>query len=256
MTAADQWAAQLESWRIPDGILDLAPESPWGFPPHLFTADQIPEGKLHEVAREALADGGTVLDVGCGGGAASIPLAPPASGLIGVDSSAPMLEAYRQAAAEAGVPHTEIEGGWPEAAALVGRADVVVCRNVAYNIAPIVPFVTALTDHANRRVVVELNETHPSVPLAPLWRRFWDLPRPDGPGAELFVQVLREAGIQPEVRMETRPSMLARTSREDHVAFVRRRLCLDASRDPEIAEALDETTERGDTTAVVVSWRP
>lgn len=256
MSAAAQWAEELEAWRVPDEILAQAPESPWGFPPHLFAVEQVPVGELHRVAREALAGSGSVLDVGCGGGGASVPLVPPATRLTGVDSSAEMLDSYARAADGVGVLHNEIKGGWPDVAEQTPAADVVVCRNVVYNVAPIVPFVAALTDHAARRVVVEFNSVHPSAPLAPLWKRFWDLPRPDGPTAELFIAVLGELGIDPDVATESRPSMLARAEPGDHVAFIRRRLCLDPSRDPEIASALDETSERGETTAVVVSWSP
>ncbi len=100
-----------------------------------------------------------MLDVGCGGGAASIPLAPNASTLIGVDSSPEMLAAYARAAAGVAVAHHKVLGGWPGVAEEVPTADVVVCRNVVYNVAEIVPFVTTLSAHATRRVVVE---THPT----------------------------------------------------------------------------------------------
>ena len=255
MSAAEQWAEELEAWKIPDEIMAQAPESPWGFPTHLFTAEQIPEGELHRVARQALEpDPGTVLDIGCGGGAASIPLAPSATRLIGVDNSPAMLAEYRRAAEATGTEVATIEGTWPDVADDTPRADLVVCRNVAYNVADIVPFIQALTNHADRLVVLELTEAHPSVALAPLWKTFWDLDRPVGPTAELFVHVLEEMGIVPRRTTEARPSLMARTDHAEHVAFVRRRLCLPAERDPEVASALADTTERGDTTAVVVSW--
>ena len=91
-------------------------------------------------------------------GAASIPLAPNASTLIGVDSSPEMLATYARAAAGAAVAHHEVLGGWPGVAEEVPTADVVVCRNVVYNVAEIVPFVTTLSAHATRRVVVELTD--------------------------------------------------------------------------------------------------
>jgi precorrin-6B methylase 2 len=255
MTAARQWAEQLGAWKIPDRIMAQAPESPWGFPTHLFTADRIPEGELHRLARQALSpDHGTVLDIGCGGGAASIPLAGSATRLVGLDSSPAMLDEYRRAAEKNGVEVTTIEGAWPDADRAAPNADVVVCRNVAYNVADIAPFIEALTSHADRLVVLELTEAHPSVALAPLWKAFWDLDRPDGPTADLFIRVLDEMGIEHRRTTEARPALMARTDHAEHIAFVRRRLCLPAERDPEVASALADTTERGDTTAVVVSW--
>jgi 2-polyprenyl-3-methyl-5-hydroxy-6-metoxy-1,4-benzoquinol methylase len=254
MNAAERWADALEAWRIPDEILAVAPESPWGFPPSLFAAENAPEGALHRLARADLAGGGTVLDVGCGGGAASVPLVPPATALIGVDSSAGMLDTFAHAAEGKGVDHVEVLGQWPEIADRTPLADVVVCRNVVYNVAPIVTFVTALTGHASKRVVVELTEFHPSVPLRPLWKGFWGLDRPEGPTAEMFTEVLSDLGYQAVVERETRPSTKAVADPGEYVAFVRRRLCLDRSRDPDVADALAALPDQDETSAVVVSW--
>lgn len=252
--AAERWAAELEAWSIPEEILARAPEPPWGFPAHLFAAEHTPFGALHRVAFAALDAGGSVLDIGCGGGAASIPLVPPATSLTGVDSLADMLAAYAKRASRTGVPHSEVLGRWPDMAGQLGRSDVIVCRNVVYNVADIVPFVTELNRHAVRKVIVELAEHHPSVPLAPLWMRFWGLPRPGGPTAGLFGEVLCDLGIEPEVEREIRPSWKAQSDPQEHLAFVRRRLCLDPSRDRELAEAMGD--ESDETTAVVLHWAP
>src|SRR5512146_2244172 len=87
-TAADQWRDERAAGAIPPEILEQAPEPPWGLPPELFRADdQPPESPSRDRAREALPDGGSVLDVGCGGGAASLALVPPAASVTGVDTS-------------------------------------------------------------------------------------------------------------------------------------------------------------------------
>lgn len=259
VTAAERWARELEAWKIPDEILSQAPVPPWGFPSRLFAVEHSHIGGLHRQAREALGAGGSVLDVGCGGGAASVPLVPPATDLIGVDELSPMLEAFARAAEAAGARHTEVRGRWPAIGGQVPTADAVVCRNVVYNVADIVPFVSALTGHATRRIIVEITDAHPSVPLAPLWMRFWNLARPGGPTAELFVEVLHDMGIDPTVETETRPSLKSQIDPQEHLAFLRRRLCLDASRDDEIAaaiEALDADVHQDETTAVIVAWSP
>jgi SAM-dependent methyltransferase len=254
--ATERWAEELEAWKIPDEILSRAPVPPWGFPADLFAAGDSYMGAMHRHALEALGDGGSVLDIGCGGGAASMPLVSPATELIGVDDLPAMLTAFAKAAEAAGVRHTEVLGRWPEVAGQVPTAAVVVCRNVVYNVADIVPFVRALASHSTRLVVVELTEAHPSVSLAQLWMRFWKLARPDGPTAELFIRVLHEIGIDPTVERETRPSIKAQVDPAAHLAFLRRRLCLDSSRDQEIAAALDSDAHLDETTAVVVAWPP
>src|SRR2546430_11828672 len=57
---------------------------------------------------------GSVLDVGCGAGAASLPLAAKTSGLIGVDPSAAMLKEFRVRAQAAGVEVQTVRGARSE----------------------------------------------------------------------------------------------------------------------------------------------
>jgi len=241
-TAAARWREALDSWAIPKEILDAAPESPWGCPVELFArrADAArPPSPTDERARESLPEGGTVLDVGCGAGAASMPLAGRASRLVGVDGSAGMLEAFRERAEAAGVAADTIEGTWPGVARATPAADVVVCSHVVYNVPDAPPFARALTEHARRRVVVELMRVHPVSNLNDLWVRFHGLERPTRPTADDYVAVLREAGIEPErTDWEVRDWHGGFTSPDDLVAFVRRRLCLTADRDPDVWEAI------------------
>ena len=80
MTAAEKWRADLASWAIPEEIRVQAPQDPWIHPVAQFIApDVIPDSPAHQVARAALPEGGSVLDVGCGGGRAALALVPPAS---------------------------------------------------------------------------------------------------------------------------------------------------------------------------------
>jgi SAM-dependent methyltransferase len=255
---AAQWAAALAEWAIPDEILRRAPESPWGFPPELFRASDrvalaVADDPSRRRARESLGSGGTVLDVGCGGGAAGLALVPPAGRVVGVDPSPAMLASFAGAAQALGVDHSEVEGSWPAVAERVAPADIVVCHHVVYNVAAIEPFVAALGSHARRRVVVELPDRHPSSALRPLWTRFWGLDRPDEPSADLFAQVVGEAGFRPRVERQDR--RVAKVGGDAaYVAFVRRRLCLDATRDGEVAAALAAMDGDPSVTTVTVWW--
>ncbi len=239
-TAGEHWAQQLGAWAIPDHIMAAAPESPWAFSPALFTApiDPGPDTPSRHRARELLADGGVVLDVGCGGGAAGLALVPPAGRVIGFDQSAELLAAFSARATEMGVDHQAIQGSWPEGAAAAGVGDVVVCHHVAYNVAPLSNFAIELSAHAGRRVVMELTSEHPRAGINHLWRHFWDLDRPSGPTADDAVAVLREAGIRPQI--ERFPRLPRPVSQEVRVAAARRYLCLSEDRDPEIAALLGE----------------
>src|SRR5947209_12604145 len=118
-------------------------------------------------ALEALPEGGSVLDVGVGGGASSLGLVPRAGLIVGVDPMEGMLASFEASAAAAGVPVRAVLGKWPDVADQVEPADVAVCHHAMYRVAEIEDFVTALTTHARRRVVVELSAHSPLAGLNP-----------------------------------------------------------------------------------------
>lgn len=244
--AARRWREDLGSWAIPPEILDAAPESPWGCPPGLFAraaehalaegADTPTPSRLR--ALEALPEGGSVLDVGAGGGAASLPLCPPAAVVTAVDQSRQMLGRFADLAERQGIEHRQVEGLWPDVAGEVEAADVVVCNHVFYNVGDLVPFVTALTDHARSRVVVEITALHPQAVLNPLWQHFHGLARPTRPTADDALAVLHELGLEVGVEHYVGPMRWQSDQHDDVVPFMRKRLCLPAERDPEVAALL------------------
>jgi SAM-dependent methyltransferase len=260
MTAAERWRRALEAWAIPEPIVAAAPESPHGFDVSLFAraADEAAGAATPSqvAAREALPAGGTVLDVGCGAGAASVPLVPPAARVVGVDELAGMLDAFAERAEQLGVTHVEVLGAWPDVAGRTPVADVVACHHVLYNVADLAPFVAALDAHARRRVVVELTATHPLAWMNPLWRQVHGIRRPDGPTATNAVAVLRELGMRPEVVSWEGPVRLARAEPDELLAFVRRRLCVGTERDPDLRRALRDHPLPRTRPLVTLSWDP
>jgi SAM-dependent methyltransferase len=225
MTALDRWRTQLESWAIPEPILEAAPESPWGFPAELFRSraeeaadpgnEQTPTTR---VAARALPENGSVLDVGCGGGATSLPLASRAAVLVGLDGQPDMLPSFLRAAEVAGVAARAICAVWPDGAGDVEPADVVVCGHVLYNVAEAGPFLEALDGHARHRVVLEITDRHPLAWMNDLWERFHGLQRPQGPTVEDSMAAIREIGVTPH-----RQNRLAGDEHPAGGGFARRR---------------------------------
>ncbi|MGH9039346.1 MAG: class I SAM-dependent methyltransferase [Acidimicrobiia bacterium] len=259
--AARRWAEALAGWAIPAEILEAAPETPWGCPTGLF-ARAAEEALAHEAALsptarhalEVLPNGGSVLDVGAGGGAASLPLAPPAGSITAVDQSAGMLEAFAGLADRRGITHAEVEGLWPDVAGKVEPADIVVCAHVFYNVAGLEPFVAALTAKARRRVVAELTAVHPQAHLNPLWLRFHGLDRPTGPTADDALAVITELDLDAGVERWEAPGRWESHPPQELVTFARKRLCLTPERDAEVADALDDLFTPGPRQIVTMWW--
>jgi precorrin-6B methylase 2 len=248
MSAVARWGDDLRARAVPQTILDAAPESPYGFPADLFrrraeAAASHPQTPTTRRAREALPEGGSVLDVGCGAGATSLPLASRAGRIVGVDGQQDMLEAFAAGAKAAGVAEVvALQGSWPEVSTQSPDAEVVVCGHVLYNVADLEPFVRALAEHARARVILEITATHPLAWMSDLWERFHGLRWPDGPDEATAASALGELGFPP--RRESRVDRGNRGGgferREDAVALVRRRLCLPSERDEEIAVSLGD----------------
>jgi SAM-dependent methyltransferase len=239
----DQWCADLAAWAIPEDITAAVADSPWVLPRQVFArrADRLtadPEGPSYDREREALEPGGTVLDVGSGVGAAALPLAPFATTVTAVDTDENMLTLLAERAARAGLDARTVHGRWPDIAATVAPADVVTCHHVVYNAPGLWPFLTALTSHARRRVVLELTAAHPLTSLNPLWLRFHGLRRPDGPTAADLLAILAEAGVRTGHTEWSRPAEADYASFAELVDVTRRRLCLPADRASEVRTAL------------------
>ncbi len=240
----DQWREDLASWAIPGDILAAVPDSPWVLPGQVFArrADKLsvaPSGPSFERACAALDPPGSVLDVGSGPGAASLPLLPRSTALTAVDAEEPMLAMLAERAIARGVRAQCVVGRWPQVASIVAAADVVTCHHVIYNVPDLEPFLLALTDHAARLVVVETAALHPLTSLNDLWLRFHDLPRPDRPSADDVLAILAAMGVRAGHQRWRRPAPTMPPSPSSPTS-PGARLCLPAQRADEVAQALIE----------------
>ncbi len=251
--AATRWRELLQSRAIPAEILAAAPQDPTRHDPARFVPPATPEDTPSRRAALALLgpDGATVLDVGCGAGAAGLALLPTVSHLTGVDHADDMLRAFERACTERGLAHRSVPGPWPQTAEQAGVADVVVSHHVGYNTVELAPFLAALGAAARRGVVVELHAVHPGAWLDPLWAQFHGLHRPPPATADDVLAVLAEIGVYPQVQRWARPAQ--DRSPEAEVAFSLRRLCLPEQRRDEVAEAVARLGPRH-RDLVTISW--
>lgn len=256
MSAGRRWREQLAAWAIPEEIRAAVEESPWQ-PPVASMARRVderiaaPTGPSLARTAEALDRPGTVLDVGAGAGAASLPLAARITELVAVDTSPQMLAELTARAGRLRLPVRAVTGRWPDVAPEVPVADVVVCQHVCYNVPDLAAFALALAGHARRRVVVELTARHPMWTLNPYWKILHGLDRPDGPTAGDAVAVLREAGLDPAVERWSRPQ----TAPPD-IEGTRRALCLPAERSGELAALMREQPLPPTRDVVTLWWDP
>lgn len=257
MSASRQWQDQLGAWAIPEAIREGSPAGgdPWkldvsAFVDHALSVDGT--RTADRLGREALGDGGTVLDVGCGGGAAVVGLGDAVTHATGVDEREDMLTAFSEVMAARDVACTTATGRWPDVADEVDEADVVVSHHVAYNVPDLDGFLRALDAKARRRVVLEVHDRHPRSWTNPYWQALHDVTRPDGPTVDDLVAVAREAGLDPQVTVDDRPGqwMADRDRRLDHLMG---HLCLHPDDRPRL-EAADAAITLPETRRFATVW--
>lgn len=267
-SAAQRWRDQLSAWAIPPELIASAGRSPWGHPVGRFVAKAAaavatPEGASYEAGlialetvRESFGKPGTVLDVGAGAGAASLPLLGHMSALTAVDPSLEMLAALvaRADLIDHDAAVRTVEGRWPDAADKAGVHDVVLCHHVLFDVPEVVPFVTALTAAARHRVVVEVPPVHPLTWLNPYFQRFHGLTRPTGPTADDLVAVLHELGIAALSIERWTMAEHWLPAESERVALATQRLALPVTREAEVAAALAGVPSPKTRRVVTLSW--
>ncbi len=248
--AAARWAELQAGRGIPPEILIRAESDPWHHDTSYFVAPPVAaDTPSRDAALALLGDGGTVLDVGCGGGDAAFALVQRATHVTGFDQQHDMLDQFASTATARGVPFRTVHGRWPQSASMACAADVVVSHHVLHNIVDLPPFLLALTAAARRGVVVEMLTQHPMAWLDPLWARFHDVHRPPSATTDDALAVLAELGVEPDVTRWERVS----PPRQDPV-WVTRRLCLPADRVPEVDAVLGELVRPR--IAATLTWGP
>lgn len=167
----------------------------------------------------------TLLDVGGGAGRFALPLALRCRHVTVVEPSDAMVRALHSGAEHAGIsnvsvaPHT-----WEEAR--VEPADVVLCANVLYGPAEIVPFVRKLEENARARVLVLLSMQSPLSAYSPFWPLVHGEPHIDPPALPELMEVLWEMDIFPDLTMIHAESQQSAPDRRTALELLRRALAV------------------------------
>ena len=155
--------------------------------------------------RRVIDSSSTVIDVGCGAGRFALPLAAEAAHVTAVDPSEAMLAILQREAEERGLGNvTTVQGRWEEAA--TEAADVVFSSLVLTLVPDGVAFVRKLEGSAREHVFLFLGAFTGDAVLDPLWRHFHDAPRVPGATYLDALALLRELGIDPDIKVVELPN--------------------------------------------------
>ena len=155
--------------------------------------------------RRATDEGSTAIDVGSGPGRFTLALAGEVGHVTAVDPSGAMLEALQREAGQLGLENvTTVHGRWEEAA--TEAADVVFSSFVLTLVPDGAGFVKKLEEKALRHVFLYLGAYSGDAVLDPLWRHFHGAPRVPGPTYLDALALLRELGIEPDVKVLELPN--------------------------------------------------
>ncbi len=180
-----------------------------------------PEDPIVPIIAKWLGPDADLVDVGCGAGRLSVPLARYCRNVTAIDSSPTMLSELRSHMNDRGIENINVvESTWEEWPEQKTReTDVVLIAHLLYSVHPIGGFLAKAEAVARRRIVVLLSTAQPIAYLHPLWEAAHGEKRIESPVANEFGALLRSWDIE----FETTPlEPIAQRPFPDPEASVRR----------------------------------
>jgi SAM-dependent methyltransferase len=216
--------------------------------------------------RRATSASSSVVDVGAGTGRYALPLARDVAHVTAVEPSSAMLAVLEQDARELGVANVRtVPGTWEQAPA--EPADVAFSSFVLTLVPDARAFLLKLDAVARHHVLLYLGAYCGDAVLDPLWRHFHGEPRAPGPSFLDALAVLRELGIDAQVRVVEIPNHRRFATPADAVEHYRDALLLPDT--PQVGDELRGLLERWllgrrgayrsplpAVPAAIIGWRP
>ena len=207
MSAAERYAARVDAVLAQrtrlrgvappgDAFADLPPDHP------LLKTDPLRQldGTLELIA-SYIDPEDVIVDVGGGGGRNGLPLALRCREVVNIDPSSNMLHAFTATARRAGIHNAiAVHGDWLELEP-VPQGTVALVNHVTYLTRDIVPFVQKLEQAASRLVIITVGDPPPPSRNRAAFQVCYGEPSEPAPGHVELMDVLRELGIEPEVRL-------------------------------------------------------
>ncbi len=234
------------------------PDDYWaGLVQRFSPTESTPEGFEHLV--DVIGSGGSVLDIGAGGGRFSVPLSSRVGRVVAVDGSEAMTAALRAQAVA--IPNLEVLPAmtWPPPAdAELPQVDVAFNSHVIYFVEDIQTFLDAMERVATQRCVVIAGERSGGAPPRDAFEAVHGEPLAEAPACNELMTVLAARGTDFEV---TRAPIESRRLAGDPSQLLRRRCCVteDSEQDARLLDwvrAQGVPDERVMSTLAIISWTP
>ena len=206
MEAADRYNAMVRARQEQQRRLSKPfDESYWERYAHMYRFDptRSPERSLRELIRR-LEWEDEIVEIGGGAGRMGLPLALRARSLRNIEPSAAMREQFRISVREHDIGNAEaIASAWPMREPI--SADVVLTVDVTYFIDDIEPFVRAMHETAQRRVMILTWTVPPPNVSSKLFRIAFEEEEQPSPGFKELLPVIWDLGIAPDVIVVDEP---------------------------------------------------
>lgn len=185
-----------------------------------------PDQALLATVLKSIDSNTTVIDIGAGTGAWTIPLAKVAYRVTAVDPSPAMLDVLKSNLKAERITNVGIvQAQWEEAE--VSNHDVTLCSHSMYSVPDLAAFVNKVNEKTLKRAFMILRLKSRNGVLADLWQKYYNTPKPEEPSFILAYNLLYAMGIYGDVEIDPHPGFRKDETIDDAVNFVRSALQLE-----------------------------